>query len=334
MKKQFVFLLLWMVLTAACSRMEPTIYTIALSPSNTHIVYIATMKGVYKSRDNGATWESRSDGLGDAHVISLAVDPYSPSTVYAGTFGDAIYRTSDGGQRWHSINLGLKGHVSVVNGFAFYPKDSKTILTATTVGVFKSTNEGGEWIEKVGEMESVYTVSIAIDPKNSDLVYAGTSGGIYKSADLGEHWQKKNDGLIKNEVGSAMGLGINNILIDPQQNTRLLLGTSLGVFQSMDGGDHWVQLANGVGSPFVIGLAIDPKNSRVIYAGTDNGVYKTSDGGETWIPKTGGLKSKVIRAIEIDRNQPQTLYAGTQGGLYKTTNGGEEWTLLKGYEKK
>lgn len=317
----------------ACTHKEPTVFSIALNPSNPDIMYIATMKGVYKSRDSGENWEFRSQGLGDAHVLSLAIDPLSSSTVYAGTFGDAIYKTQDGGQQWYPANVGLKGHVSVVNAFAFYPKNPKTILSATTVGVFLSTNEGGEWIEKVGNMESVYAVSLQFDPFDPDLLFVGTSGGIYRSRDLGEHWEKKNDGLIKNEVGSAMSLGVNGILINTKKRNEILIGTTAGIFRSQDNGDHWTIITEGIGPRFVIGLSLDERDGKTVYAGTDLGVYKSVDSGQSWSVKNDGLESKVVRSIALNKNRPDTIFAGTQNGLYKSVNGGEKWEIIKRFEK-
>lgn len=334
MKKPGLFFLGWILLwVTACTHKEPTVFTIALNPSNPDIMYIATMKGVYKSRDSGETWEYRSQGLGDAHVLSLAIDPSSASTVYAGTFGDAIYRTQDGGQQWYPANVGLKGHVSVVNGFAFYPKDPKIIFTATTVGVFKSPNEGGEWIEKVGNMESVYTVSLQFDPHDPDLLFVGTSGGIYRSRDLGENWEKRNEGLIKNEVGSAMALGVNSILMNPKRKNEILIGTTAGMFKSLDGGDHWSKITEGIGPRFVIGLALDETEGKTVYAGTDQGIYKSVDAGQTWSVKNDGLESKVVRSLALNKNRPEIVFAGTQNGLYKSVNGGEKWQIIKRFEK-
>ncbi|MFI5303179.1 MAG: WD40/YVTN/BNR-like repeat-containing protein [Nitrospiria bacterium] len=328
----FILFTLTLVINA-CSHKEPTVFTIAINPSNTDIMYLATMKGVYKSRDGGETWEFRSQGLGDAHVLSLGIDPLSSSTVYAGTFGDAIYKTQDGGQQWYPANIGLKGHVSVVNGFAFYPKDPRIIFTATTVGVFKSPDEGKEWIEKVGTMESVYAVSLQFDPHNSNLLFVGTSGGMYKSGDLGENWDKKNDGLIKDEVGSAMSLGVNSILMNPNLVNDILVGTTAGIYRSHDGGEHWSKINKGIGSRFVIGLVINENDGKTVYAGTDQGIFKSVDGGESWVPKNTGLDAKVVRSIALNKSKPEYLFAGTQNGLYKSTNGGENWKLIKEFEK-
>jgi len=325
--------ILFTFIVNACAHKEPTVFSIAMNPSNPDIMYLATMKGVYKSRDGGETWEFRSQGLGDAHVLCLAIDPSSSSTVYAGTFGDAIYKTQDGGQQWYPTNIGLKGHVSVVNGFAFYPKDPKIIFAATTVGIYKSPDGGGEWIEKVGSMESVYSVSLQFDPHNPELLFVGTSGGIYKSSDLGEHWEKKNEGLIKEEVGSAMSLGVNTILFNPALANNIFAGTTAGIYRSTDWGDHWAKITEGIGSRFVIGMVIDEKDGKTIYAGTDQGIYKSVDSGQTWLPKNTGLDSKVVRSIFLNKSRPEVLFAGTQNGLYKTVNSGETWQIIKGFEK-
>ena len=102
------------------------IVAIALHPTNASIVYIATNESVYKTRDRGTTWERMATDLSSYRVLSLALDPQHPATVYAGTMFDAVYKSPDGGQHWMPHNAGLKEHVSVVNQFVFDPRDSET----------------------------------------------------------------------------------------------------------------------------------------------------------------------------------------------------------------
>ena len=70
--------------------------SIALHPSNPNIVYVATNDAVHKTRDGGATWE-QFPAFTARRVTTLAIDPKLPATVYAGTMGDAIYKSPDGG---------------------------------------------------------------------------------------------------------------------------------------------------------------------------------------------------------------------------------------------
>lgn len=125
-----------------CGKPSDAIVSIALHPTNSNIVYVATNESVYKTRDGGGTWERMATDLSTYRVLSIAIDPERPATVYAGTMFDAVYKSPDGGQHWMPYNAGLKEHVSVVNQFVFDPQDSETIYTATTVGVFRSADAG------------------------------------------------------------------------------------------------------------------------------------------------------------------------------------------------
>src|SRR5436189_4136127 len=91
----------------ACGPQSDAIVVIALHPKNPNILYIATNDYIYKSRDEGRSWEAISHGMSHSRVIAMAIDPAYPATVYAGTKGDAVYKSYDGGQRWVSQRTGL-----------------------------------------------------------------------------------------------------------------------------------------------------------------------------------------------------------------------------------
>src|SRR5206468_10692343 len=84
---------------AGCGRSD-AIVVIALHPANPNILYVATNDYIYKSRDEGQTWENLSKGMTFSRVIPMAVDPAYPAIGYAGTLSDAVYNSSDVGQRW------------------------------------------------------------------------------------------------------------------------------------------------------------------------------------------------------------------------------------------
>src|SRR5881296_4023194 len=124
---------------AGCGRSD-AIVVIALHPTNPNILYVATNDYIYKSRDEGQTWENLSQGMTFSRVISMAVDPAYPAIVYAGTKGDAVYKSYDGGQRWVSQRTGLDDVTvtSVVNQIVFEPTNNIRLFAATTMGVFES----------------------------------------------------------------------------------------------------------------------------------------------------------------------------------------------------
>jgi len=315
---------------SGCTRGEPTVFVIAVHPTNPNIIYVATRDTIYKTRDGGQTWAALREGLEQAQVISLAIDPVLSSTVYAGTLATAVYKSSDGGQRWRSANIGLKGHVSVVYAIVIYPKDHNIIYIGTTIGPHRSTDGGDSWVEIVHGMESVYVASLSIDPQNPSILYAGTTGGIYKTMDGGDQWKEINKGLFEAGPNTAMALGVNTIAIDPVETQNVFIGTTQGLYVSTNGGDQWKPNNKGLDTKFVGWLLIDPNNRNVLYAGTEKGIYKSTDHGETWKAMNNGLTNLRIRSMAIDSSNTSTVYVGTQGGLFKSTDGGNTWVPLTG----
>ena len=164
-----------------CEKESESIVSIALHPTNSQILYVATNDAVYKSRDAGASWE-RFPSFSARRVTTLAIDPQFPATIYAGTMADAVYKSPDGGQHWLPHNVGLKEHVSFINQFVFHPAASEQIYAATTVGVFYTKDAGREWVERMNGMKEVHIVtSIAINPKEPAVLYGGTTGGVLRT---------------------------------------------------------------------------------------------------------------------------------------------------------
>lgn len=312
-----------------CSKKSNFVTAIVINPAHPDILFIVTNDAVYKTRDGGATWVTVTEGLSHARVLSLAIHPTNNSTIYAGTLGDAVYRSVDGGNRWSIINAGLKEHVMVVNAFIFYPQNPDTLLAATTVGVFKTTDGGMMWEDLPSKgMDSVYVVAAALDPTDTNTLYLGTSGGVYKSVNGGMNWREVNNGLIQAGRGTALSLGINSLVMDPTRTTTLYVGTTRGAFKTVDGAVSWTKIQEGMGEQFVAAILLHPTITSTLFAGAQNGIYKTTDGGGHWTSMSSGFTNLSIRSLAMHPRDPNVLYAGTQGGLFKTVNGGESWVML------
>ena len=318
--------LLW----TGCSKSSDSVVSIVVHPSKPKILYVATNDAVFKSRDAGATW-SRIPSFSARRVTTLAVDPNFPATVYAGTMGDAVYKSPDGGQRWLPHNVGLKEHVSFINQFVFDPTDSQTIAAATTVGAFLTRDGGRTWTEQMTGMIEVHiVVTLAQDPRHTRVWYAGTTGGVYKSIDGLASWKKVNTGLIPEQVLEAsMALGVNILAVDPQSPETVYAGTTNGLFKTANGAESWTRIGETLPDQFVSWIAIDPSVTETLYVVGREGIAKSRDGGISWTRMNSGLTTLNMRTITISPHDSQTLYAGTNGsGLYRSTNGGESWTSI------
>ncbi len=309
-----------------CNKGLPAVSSIAIHPTNSQIIYVGTARHIHKSRDGGATWNMADEGMSSARVMSLAVDPRSTAMIYAGTFGDAIWRSWNGGQTWIPDNRGLKGHLSIVTAIVFDQQVPAMMYLGSTVGIFKRTDPEEMWMERVEGMESVYTVALVADPKHPDILYAGTSGGIYKSVDRAEHWKVMNAGLSVDPVRGALSHGVNSIVVHPVETNTLYIGTTRGFFTSTDGARQWSQIRT-IPAGNVASIVIHPRDPSVLYAGANGGIYKSTDGGAQWTAVNHGLTNLTVRVLAMDPQQPETLYAGTNGGLFESSDGGRSWTM-------
>src|SRR6266542_3024510 len=87
--------------------LESRVRALALHPTEAHTLFAGADSGLYRSRDNGASWELVSAPEYKLNVWSLAINPSDPETIFAGTSPSAVYRSCDGGQ--HRTGTRQKG---------------------------------------------------------------------------------------------------------------------------------------------------------------------------------------------------------------------------------
>jgi ligand-binding sensor domain-containing protein len=75
------------------------IQTVTVNPQNEKIIFVGTGNGLFRSKDEGKTWQSLHEGLRDENIRALALSPSSPNMIYAGT-SKGIFLSEDGGDHW------------------------------------------------------------------------------------------------------------------------------------------------------------------------------------------------------------------------------------------
>jgi photosystem II stability/assembly factor-like uncharacterized protein len=195
---------------------------IAVSESDPNVIYIGyAVGGLFKSDNNGTSFTPVFQSETVASIGDIAIHPKDPNIVYVGTgepnnrqtasFGDGIYKTTDGGKTW--TNMGLK-ETQTIARIVIDPKNPETVYVASPGhlfgpnkerGVFKTTDGGKTWTNVKFIDEDTGFTDIALDPANSSTIYAasyqrrrsgccfnggGPGSGLWKSADAGKTWTK------------------------------------------------------------------------------------------------------------------------------------------------
>ena len=280
------------------------VLALAIDRTSPQTIYAGTFDGgVFKSTDACGSWSAINTGLTN-DVITLAIDPTSPQTIYAGSDQGAVFKSTDAGSTWSAINPGMTH--SRIETLAIDPTSPQTIYAGTGVGVFKSTDAGGSWINMGLTYKGIK--ALAIDPTSPQTIYAGTQFGVFKSTDAGGSW-------INTSLPASY---ISTLVIDPTSPQTIYAGNYGGMFRSMDAGGSWSAASTGLTSSYIVTLATDPTSPQTIYAGTDGGVFKSTNGGDSWVAINTGLSNYTIYALMIDDQSPGILYAATgAGGVWR-----------------
>ncbi len=305
------------------------------------------MRTLLKSTDGGASWsEPRSDG-NTASYITLAIDPGTPASLYAGT-GNGVIKSTDGGQTWqpdasllenssvHNLAIDPGSPASL---YALVPEEDPRYIAFSDLppsGLFKSNNGGLAWKKTASEPEFGHTNCLAFDPHNPETVFAGTRQGLFKSTDGGGSWQPANRGLT--------AMTIFALEANPLSPTTLYAAAGeAGVYKSTAGAEQWQAVNAGLPHGSLTNLVIDPLSPDTLYAvegqagsfshysSEDNyGIFKSNDAGETWQALSNGLPDYLtVTSLVIDPGNPSTLYAGTfSDGVFKTSDGGGSWRAI------
>ena len=306
---------------------------VIIHPSNPNVVYVAAMgrqwsanreRGVFRTTDGGAHWEHVLYVNDSTGVIDLAMDPADPNTLYAwawqieaGTRG-GLFKSMDGGRSWRHITRVLPGGLlgragidiaaSSPNVLYIYldNRAPTSVKGRPHVGgeVYRSSDHGEHW-QKVNT-EDLYGVfgaygwkfsDVRVDPRNAKHLYVlGNSG--FESFDGGATWRRIGARILRlhETQGRALHLDHHELVIDPANPDRLLLGNDGGLFMSYDAGASWLHVNNiPVAQMYFVGT--DDKQPYRIFAGTQ-------DNAAIYGPSTASLDDAVPdpwRSVYLDR---------------------------------
>ncbi|MEO8514317.1 MAG: T9SS type A sorting domain-containing protein [Ignavibacteria bacterium] len=234
---------------------------------------------------------------------------FSGSTIFTGTSGDGMFRSTNNGTSWSVMNSGLVG----LEFPAFAISGTNLYAGSEGAGVFLSTNNGTSW-SSLAPLTNQNVFALAVS--GSDL-YAGVDGGgVFRSTNNGANWINSTIGMTNTRITSLAIIG-----------TNLFAGTfGGGVFLSTNNGINWQAVINGLTNLDVWTLNVDPSVPVNLYAGTGNGAFYSSNNGSSWITINNGLTDTYIHSFAFSGT---TMFAATDNeGVFRTTNNGTNWISM------
>ncbi len=273
-------------------------------------IYVGNERGLFRSIDNGVTWNWASVGLPYPNVSTLAIN--TSGDIYSGTDSLGIFLSYDNGDTWSQVSNGLPGYTER-NIFTFYLIRTLVINSSGHVfagtrggGVYRSTDFGENWMAiNVGLTEESIR-ALAIN-SNGDI-YVGTEGkGIFRSSDNGENWSPTG---LMNAVIHSLAIGSNGYIIAT---------TNSGPFLSMNHGIDWIQINTGLTAWYLQHAWFNSLGH--IFVGSQYGMLRSTDNGQNWQEINRGLSNFNVTSLKI--NDSGHIFAG--GTLYRSTDNGDTW---------
>lgn len=330
---------------------------VAGSATDSKLYYVgAAGGGVWKSSNGGQTWDPVFEKESVAAIGAVTIDPTNNDTVWVGTgetnprndvsYGDGLYKSTDGGEHWTNVGLGGTRYISRI---VVDPRNHNHVVVAALGDVFADSHDRGIYVTDDGGKtwrQSLYVgpqsgaADLAMSAQNPSVLYTGiwqfqrkpwtfASGGdldgLYKSTDGGSTWTKLTGHGLPDGITGRIG-----VAVAPSDGNRVyaLIESKAGVlWRSDDGGANWKMVSDDsrVDARFFYfsHVEVDPKNPNRVYTISFE-VMLSTNGGQTFKAVAQDVHSD-FHAIWIAPNDPQRIILGEDGGAVLTLDGGENW---------
>ena len=318
---------------------------VRIHPRNPDLVYVAALghlsgpneqRGIFRSKDGGATWEKILYQGPEVGAVDLILDPANPRVLYAtfwrvkrtpyslesGGEGSSLWKSTDGGDTWAEItnqDNGLpKGTLGII-GVTVSPANPDrvwAIVEAQDGGVFRSEDGGESW-RKINSDRNLrqrawYYTRIYAGPTNPDEVYVLNVG----------FWRSRDGGVTYERIRTPHG-DHHDLWIDPDNPKHLVVGDDGGAQVSFNDGASWTTYHNQPTAQFYRVTTDNHFPYRIYGAQQDNStvriLHRSSGGGITerdWEPTAGGESGW----IAPHPDDPDIVYGGSYGGYLTRIN--------------
>src|SRR6266487_5253099 len=307
-------------------------------------LFATTGNSVARIIQQGNTWNAKLT-LKDSGAQCLALDPHQLGTLYVGTHGKGVWKSSDNGQTWQDMKLPQEDVFSI----AVSAVDGTIYAGCEPSMLFRSMDGGQSWHElpALRSIPSAPTWSfpprpwtshvrwIAPNPHDAVLLIVGIElGGLMYSSDGGQNWRDHRPNAQRD---------VHALAWHPSDPSRAYEAGGGGTAWSKDGGKTWQRIDTGRDRHYTWGLAVDPNDPDCWFISACPGpreahnprgnaqayIYRWRGDGP-WQALDGGLPQP-LRSMPYALTSTQgQLYVGlANGDIYLSSDAGDTWKLLE-----
>lgn len=269
--------------------------------------------GLFRSRDDGATWVSINRGPFQSGAIALSISPTDTNHLLLGA-ESGLFRSRNGGRDW-TVEA-----PDVVRGAVFalaFAADGQQALASTGRALFRGESENA-WHE-VPAPEDAPPARTIVRGREAGRFYMAGWNGLYRSDDYGASWSNLARYAPREPATALLVLqGVPDALYAVVQGR---------IWASTDGGRSWPSRGTAGSPAKVDALAADMAHPARLWAAAGGQLLSSIDGGANWQPAGQKLPepNAVVNGVAASE---EAILTATDRGLYRSVNRGESWTLI------
>ncbi len=279
--------------------------------------------GVFRSDDYGLSWITKTNGMTDTQVQAVAINPNDPDEMLAGTFKGNLYKSLDSGESW-SLSANFQDSIGGIFFNPYQPLEAwvtggERVPQATTY-LYTSTNLI-DWSKVMIEPGAVanWPGFWDVDFLTDTIWVSGSS--VYTSSDGGVTWTNPDHASLV-------------VAVTPDNPQEIYAGTELGVDKSVDGGQTWQRINEGLAGQVPTAIATSPMDPDLVFVRTSQNLYRSFNGGHAWqsLDCCGG-GGGAAGHLAIDPYTPTRIYLvapceDNQFCINISSDSGDNWDIV------
>jgi|GEM_PF-6247718 len=287
----------------------------AITQANNDNIFIGTEKGIYKISDNGQSWVSVDNNVGEVHCFTKSSNGL---VIMAGT-DKGIYASTNNGDSWNAQSSGMPANTKVMS--LAYHKDGYFIAGTEKNGFFYSTPSTYVWTAFNTGLDAIKIVALTTNKQGE--IFAASNFAFYLTPNTSGSWTTSTTGL---------GLRTINRFASQADKADVLAATDLGVFKTTNSGENWTQLNQGLSDNLDVSAIVRARNGNLFVGTKGDGLYFSTNQGASW-NKLTDPNFTATDVTTLDTNKLGILWAGTKNqGVFKSNDmTGMSWTRGNGY---
>ena len=300
------------------------VYGLACAPSGgePETCFAASIAGLQRSDDNGATWHGAWESLNLSETLAATAVAISSGwatdlTVFAAAPG-GVFRSIDGGRSWSMALLPRPTpFVSQLLLSPAYPDDGLIFAGTVEDGVYRSGDRGATWEAwNIGLFDpQILCMAASPDLANDRTLFVGTESGIFQSVNTGRFWRELRFAM---DHAPVLSLAISSQF---GQDGTLFAGTEAhGLWRSSDCGATWQHVQGLDNTDPINAVIVDANTDRVVVL-LDQTIMESRDGGSSWKVRVASPNEASFTAIAAPYGAEGALLVGlSDGGVLRVTH--------------